>query len=161
MFWEEIFMKNKNVKEVTVKIEGKEWKEALDKAFEKANKKAKIDGFRQGHAPKDVFLKKYGVEALYMDAGDLVLESAYKKVFEDNKDLELVAQPDVNLKSVDENHIEFIFNLTTKPEVKLGKYKDLKVKKDSTKVTKAEIDETIDGMRKRYAENVEKESGNV
>lgn len=154
-------MKNKNVKEVTVKIEGKEWKEALDKAFEKANKKAKIDGFRQGHAPKDVFLKKYGVEALYMDAGDLVLESAYKKVFEDNKDLELVAQPDVNLKSVDENHIEFIFNLTTKPEVKLGKYKDLKVKKDSTKVTKAEIDETIDGMRKRYAENVEKESGNV
>ena len=49
-----------NKKEVTIKVEGKEWESALDKAFEKANKKVKIDGFRQGHAPKDVFLKKYG-----------------------------------------------------------------------------------------------------
>ena len=57
---------NKNVQEITVKIEGQEWKDALDKAFEKANKKAKIDGFRPGKAPKDVFLKKYGVESLYM-----------------------------------------------------------------------------------------------
>lgn len=154
-------MTNKNIKEITVKIEGQEWKDALDKAFVKANEKAKIDGFRQGKAPKEMFLKKYGVEALYMDAGDLVLQSAYTKVFEDNKDIELVAQPDVNLKSVDENHIEFMFTLTTKPEVKLGKYKGLKVKKETTKVTKEEIDETINGMRKRYAENVEKENGNV
>mgnify|MGYP003511033249 CR=1 FL=1 len=47
---------NKNVQEITVKIEGQEWKDALDKAFEKANKKAKIDGFRPGKAPKDVFV---------------------------------------------------------------------------------------------------------
>ena len=51
---------NKNVQEITVKIEGQEWKDALDKAFEKANKKAKIDGFRPGKAPKDVFLKIHG-----------------------------------------------------------------------------------------------------
>ena len=154
-------MENKNVKEITIKIEGKEWKDALDKAFEQANKKAKIDGFRPGKAPKDMFLKKYGIEALYMDAGDIVIEDAYKKVFEENKDMELVAQPDISLKSVDEDHIEFVFTLTTKPEVKLGKYKDLKVKKDSTKVTKKEIDETIENMRKRYAENVTKEEGTV
>ena len=49
-------MANKNVKEVKVKIEGKEWKEALEKAFVKANKKAKIDGFRHGKAPKDMFI---------------------------------------------------------------------------------------------------------
>ena len=48
------------VKEIEIKIEGKEWEEALDKAFEKANKKVKIDGFRPGKAPKDVFIKKYG-----------------------------------------------------------------------------------------------------
>ena len=50
-------MANNNIKEVTIKIEGKEWTEALDKAFEKANKKAKIDGFRAGKAPKDKFLR--------------------------------------------------------------------------------------------------------
>ena len=73
--------KNKNVKEIAIKIEEKEWQDALDKAFEKANKKVKIDGFRQGKAPKEVFIKKYGEESLFMDAADLVLQPAYQKMF--------------------------------------------------------------------------------
>ena len=154
-------MAKKNEKEITIKIEGKEWKDALDKAFVKANKKAKIDGFRPGKAPKEMFIKKYGIESLYMEAGDLVLESAYAKIIEENKDLELVAQPDIQLKSVDEDHIEFAVVLTTKPEVKLGDYKNLNVKKGSVKVTEAEIDSTIAEMQKRYAENVIKEEGKV
>lgn len=154
-------MANKNVTEVTVKIDGQEWKDALDKAYDKASKKAKIDGFRPGKAPKEVFMKKYGVESLFMDAGDLVLESAYKKAFEGKDSLELVAQPDIALKSVDENGVEFVFTLTTKPEVKLGKYKGLKVKKEEIKVTKEEIDKTISEMRNRYAENVVKETDKV
>ena len=141
------------MKEITIKIEGKEWEEALDKAFKKANKKAKIDGFRPGHAPKDVFLKKYGKESLMADAADLCINDAYLKMLEENKDLEIVAQPELGLKSLDENGVEFIFKLTLKPEVKLGKYKGLKVKKDSTDVTEEEIDETIMTMRNRYAEN--------
>ena len=48
------------MKEVNIKIEGKEWEEALDKAFKEAVKKANIPGFRKGKAPKDVFIKKYG-----------------------------------------------------------------------------------------------------
>ena len=141
------------MKEITIKIEGKEWEEALDKAFKKANKKAKIDGFRPGHAPKDVFLKKYGKESLMADAADLCINDAYLKMLEENKDLEIVAEPELGLKSLDEKGVEFIFKLTLKPEVKLGKYKGLKVKKDSTKVTEEEIDETIMTMRNRYAEN--------
>ena len=153
-------MANKNVKEVKVKIEGKEWKEALEKAFVKANKKAKIDGFRPGKAPKDMFIKKYGIESLYMEAGDLVIEKAYMDVINENKDLELVAQPDIKINSVDEDHIEFVFTLVTKPEVKLGEYKGLNVKKAAVKVTEKEIDQAVLEMRNRYAENVVKE-GNV
>lgn len=153
-------MANKNVKEVKVKIEGKEWKEALEKAFVKANKKAKIDGFRPGKAPKDMFIKKYGIESLYMEAGDLVIEKAYMDVINENKDLELVAQPDIKINSVDEDHIEFVFTLVTKPEVKLGEYKGLDVKKAAVKVTEKEIDQAVLEMRNRYAENVVKE-GNV
>ena len=147
----------KNIKEINVKIEGKEWEEALDKAFTKANAKAKIDGFRPGKAPKDVFLKKYGKEALYMDAADIVLEGAYRKVFEDNKDLEIVAQPDIALKSIDDTGVEFTFTLTLKPEVKLGKYKGLGVKKGSVKVTKEEVEHEIEHLRSHYAENVVKD----
>ena len=67
-------------RKINVKIEGEKWQKALDKAFEKANKKAKIDGFRPGKAPKEMFIKKYGIESLFMDAGDLVLEALKKNV---------------------------------------------------------------------------------
>lgn len=149
--------KNKNVKEITIKIEGKEWQDALDKAFEKANKKVKIDGFRQGKAPKEVFIKKYGEESLFMDAADLVLQPAYQKMLDENKDVEIVAQPEVALKSISKDGVEFIFTITTKPEVKLGKYKKLGVKKEKVEVTKEEIESALNETLNRYAENVVKE----
>ena len=149
----------KNIKEILITVEGKEWQDALDKAFKEKNKKAKIDGFRPGKAPKDVFIKHYGIESLFIDAGDLVLENAYKKVLDDNKDIleDLVAHPDIELKSVDENKIEFKFILTLRPEVKLGKYKGFDIKKEEAKVSKKEIEDTIYNMRTRYAEDVVKE----
>ena len=149
--------KNKNVKEITIKIEGKEWEDALDKAFEKANKKVKIDGFRQGKAPKEVFIKKYGEESLFMDAADLVLQPAYQKMLDENKDVEIVAQPEVALKSISKDGVEFVFTITTKPEVKLGKYKKLGVKKEKVEVTKEEIENALNETLNRYAENVVKE----
>lgn len=149
--------KNKNVKEITIKIEGKEWQDALDKAFEKANKKVKIDGFRQGKAPKEVFIKKYGEESLFMDAADLVLQPAYQKMLDENKDVEIVAQPEVALKSISKDGVEFVFTITTKPEVKLGKYKKLGVKKEKVEVTKEEIENALNETLNRYAENVVKE----
>ena len=147
----------KNKLEYTVKIEGKEWEEAIDKAFAEANKKAKIDGFRPGKAPKEVFIKKYGEESLWLDAADHVLQSAYTKMLDEHKDLELVAQPDVAIKAISKEYVEFNFILITKPEVKLNKYKKLGVKKEEVKVTKEEIDKAILDMRNKYAENVTKE----
>ncbi|MDD4547211.1 MAG: trigger factor [Bacilli bacterium] len=145
-------MENKNVKKINIKIEGKEWEHALEHAFEHANEKAKIDGFRPGKAPKDVFLKKYGKESLYMDAADHALNDAYVKMLEDNKDLEIVAQPDVSLISVDEKGVEFVFTLTIKPEVKLGKYKNLNVKKEEVKVTDEEVANALEQTLKTYSE---------
>ena len=146
-----------NTKEIIITVEGQKWEDAIDKAFEEANKKVKIDGFRQGKAPKDVFFKKYGKESLYLDAADLVLNDAYQQMIEENKDLKIAAQPQVALRSIDENKVEFMFTLTTYPEVKLGKYKKLGVKKEEVEVTQEEIDKAVDEMRNRYAENVTKE----
>lgn len=158
-------MEKNNEKEITITIEGKEWKDAIDKAFEEANKKVKIDGFRPGKAPKDVFYKKYGKESLFLDAADIVLNDAYKKMIDENKDLKIVVQPQVALRSISEEKVEFNFTLTTYPEVKLGKYKKLGVEKESVEVTEEEIKNAIDEMRNRYAENITKdgaiEEGNI
>lgn len=144
-------------KEILVKFEGEEWKNALNQAFKKANKTAKIDGFRPGKAPKDVFLKKYGIGVLFEEAAEILLEDAYKKVMEDNKDLQIVAQPRVEINSVTEDAIEYKFVLVTKPEVELGKYNGFNIKKEEVTVTDEEVDEALINMRKRYTENVNKD----
>ena len=149
----------KSVKEIEIKVEGKEWEEALDKAFKEANKKAKIDGFRPGHAPKEVFIKKYGEQALYMDAAEAVVDGAYEKMLKENeKDLEdLVARPDVQVKEINGEGVTFNFVLTMRPEVKLGDYKKINVKREKAKVTAEEIEDTIENIRHRYAEDVLKD----
>lgn len=149
--------KSKSVKEITIKIEGEKWTEAIDKAFKKASSKVKVDGFRKGKVPKDIFMKKYDVASLFMDASEYCIEDAYKKLLDENKDLEIVAQPTVDIKSVDEAYIEYVFTLTLRPEFKLGKYKSLDVKKDEITVSSEEINEAIDNMREQYKENIVKE----
>ena len=145
------------MKEVVIKIEGEDWKKALDKAFKKLNKEAKIDGFRPGKAPKEVYIKKYGMTSLYMEAAESCLNEAYEMMLKENGDDVIVAQPEINLSAVTDDYVEFKFNLTLKPEVKLGKYKGLDVKKDTVKVTKKEVSEAIEQMRQRYMENIDKE----
>lgn len=147
----------KGIMEISIKVEGEPWNKAIDKAFKAANEKVKIDGFRKGKAPKDVFIKKYGKESLYADAADICLQDAYGEMLEKLGDEQIVAQPEISLNQVDENGIEFNFKLTLKPTVKLGKYKGLKTKKTKIEVTKKEIDETIEHMRSHYAENIVKE----
>lgn len=145
------------MKEVLIKIDGEDWKNALDKAFKKLNKEAKIDGFRPGKAPKEVYIKKYGMTNIYMEAAESCLNQAYEQMLEKNGDDIIVAQPEINLSAVTDDYVEFKFNLTLKPEVKLGKYKDLGVKKDEVKVTDLEVNEAIEQMRQRYIENIDKE----
>lgn len=148
---------NKNLKEIVIKIEGEKWEKALDKAFKKANAKAKIPGFRPGKAPKNIFIKNYGIESLYMDASNYCIEDAYNKMLEETKDLQVVAQPVLDIKSIDEKYIEYVFTITTKPEVKLGKYKGLNVKKEKVSVSKEEIEDAVNHMREHYKENIVKE----
>ena len=148
--------KAKNVHEIIKKFDGKEWQDALDKAFVKANKTAKIDGFRPGKAPRNVFEKKYGKESLYMDAIDFLLHDHYGKVIEESK-LNPVVQPKVDIKNVDENGVELIFTITEKPEIKLGKYKDLKIKKETAKVSKKEVEDKLSELQKQYSEVLVKE----
>ena len=147
----------KNIKEINVTIEGEKWQKAIDKAYDKVSKKVKIDGFRPGKAPKDIFLKKYGKENLLVEAADSCMQDAYMDILKDNEGLEIVAQPKVEIKGVSDEKLELMFTLILKPEVKLGKYTGLGVKKEEAKVTKKEIEESIDHMRSHYAENVTKD----
>ena len=148
--------KKSNIHELEVKIEGKEWKDALDRAFEEEVKNAKVDGFRKGKIPRKVYEKKYGKQMLYYTAVNNELKTLYGKVLDENK-LEPIMNPDIDIKEVDDDKVVLKIVVTTKPEVKIKKYKDLGVKKETVKVTKKEIDEEVDNLRSRYADLVIKD----
>ncbi len=152
--------KNKNVKEITVKIEGEEWKKAIDKAFEKKVKDVTVAGFRKGKVPRNVYEKKFGKESLYLPASDYVVEDAYKKALTDSK-LIPVVQPKLDVKNVDDEKIEFVFTIITKPDVKIKNYKGLNVKCEKVKVSKEEIEHEIGHILEKYSETRTKENGTV
>ena len=150
----------KNTEKVTIKIEGEEWSKALDKAFKKRAKEVQVDGFRKGNVPKDIYLKKFGIESLYMEAMNIVADEAYSKAMNKAKVTPAV-EPSFDVKSIDEKSVEFELTIVGKPDVKLGKYKDLKIKKEKADVTKEEIETEISHLREQFAEIRVKEDGKV
>ena len=148
----------KNVKEIEFKVEGKKWDNLLDKAFKKKSKDTQVDGFRKGNCPKEVFIKKFGIESLYMEASEMALDEAYKSVLEENK-LHPVCPGKVDITSVNEKGITYKFTIIEKPEVKLGKYTKLGVKKEKVEVTEEEVNHEIEHLRSHYADVVEENEG--
>ena len=150
----------KNIHEITYKVEGSEWSEAVDKVFLEKQKTVKVDGFRQGKVPRNIYEKKFGKESLYLDAANDVLQLAYVKALGDSN-LEPVVQPSVDIKSIGEDGVEFVFKVITKPEVTVKKYKGLKIKPEKVKVTEEEINHELGHLLERYTELVTKEKGKV
>lgn len=145
--------------EVNFKLEGKEWVELQNKAFEKLNKKANIDGFRPGKAPRDIFEKKYGKQEIVLEAADEATNKEYKRLLGENK-ITPIIEPKVELIKCNSDTLEVKFTFITDPEVTLGEYTNLKVKKEKAKVTREEVDNSIKELLNEYAEVVVKE-GNV
>lgn len=147
---------NKYRHEVEIKIEGEKWTTALDKIFTKKQKSVHVDGFRKGKVPKDIYLKKFGIESLYLDASDLVVQDAYTKALDDSK-LDPIIQPNVDIKDINEEGVTFIFTIITKPDVKIKNYKGLTIKKEEVKVEKEEVDHEIEHLLEEYTEIVTKD----
>lgn len=151
-------MKKDNVFEEIVKISKEEFQNAINKAFENKKSNIKMDGFRKGKVPKDVYFKKVGKESLYMDAIDIVLPDAYDKVMKNYKP---IIDPKVEINKMDEEGVEFKFIITTMPKVEIKKYKGLNIKKPEVKVTEEEIEHEMGHLVERFTELVIKEDGEV
>ena len=131
---------------------------ALDQAFNKVKKNLNAPGFRKGHMPRAVFNQKFGEEALYDDALNAILPAAYEAAIAE-LGLDVVAQPKIDVKSIEKGQDwTLTAEVVTKPEVKLGAYKDLEVSVEVSKeVTDEEVDAKLENERKNLAELVVKE----
>ena len=137
--------------ELEIVIDGQEYTDAVEKATKKGLSKITVPGFRKGHAPKAMVLKMFGADMFYQDA----LEALYPKAVDDaieQSGLELAEQKvDFELVSLDEKGADFKIKVTTKPEVKLGEYKGLKVEREIVSASADEIDREIDSLKEKNA----------
>ena len=135
-----------------VKLEGKEWKDCLKQAFNKKKKDIKMDGFRKGQVPYDVYVKKMGVEALYMDAVDIAVDVLYARLLKDDKTIIPVATPGIDIKNINHDEIEIEFTLVSAPKVELGKHTKLGIKKEEVVVTDSQIEHELHHLQEQFVE---------
>lgn len=140
-------------------VNGTEWKGLQDKAYEKVSKSAKVDGFRPGKAPRDMYEKKYGKHDIMMEAADMAIKHEYERLLTDEK-ITPVIEPKVNLVKCDEEELEVKFEFVVEPKIELGKYTNLGIKMDKVKVTKEEVENRIKSLLDEYAE-IEVKDGSV
>ncbi|WP_392454007.1 trigger factor [Chryseomicrobium aureum] len=142
---------------LTFEVSAEEFKKAIDEAFKKVVKNINEPGFRKGKMPRQMFNKKYGEEALYQDAIDIVLPEAYTKAL-DESGIDPVDRPEIDIESIEKGEpVVFTAKVTVKPEVKLGEYKGLEVSKLDETVTEEEINEQLSNHQARLAEMSVKE----
>lgn len=146
---------------LTFEIPVEEVKVGLDKAFKRVQKSISVPGFRKGKVPRQVFNNVYGEAALYEDALNAVLPTAYEKAVKE-AELDVVTQPQIDIKSMEKGQPWVLTaKVTLKPEVKLGEYKNLEVEKQDVTVTDEDVKNDIEAKRKRLAELVVKEDAAV
>lgn len=144
----------------TFDVTATEFEAALDKAFEKENAKVTIKGFRAGKAPRSVFEKTYGVEALYDEALNVILNQKAAEIYADeNLAKEICGQftPDLDGKIERGKDFKVSLSFDVYPEVSLPQYKGLEVAKKQLEATADEIDNAVKALAKKDATMVAKE----
>lgn len=144
----------KNMAKLTIEAAAEELDKAIETAYQKQKGKISIPGFRKGKVPRQVIERMYGKEVFYEEAANTLIPGAYEKALEECEE-DIVSSPKIEVTQIEAGK-PFIFTATValKPEVKLGKYKGVKVDKADVEVTEEEINAAIDRERENNARNI-------
>lgn len=144
----------KNMAKLTIEASAEDLEKAIEKAYQKQKKQISIPGFRKGKVPRQMVEKMYGKAVFYEDAANELIPDAYEKALDECEE-DIVSSPKIEVTQIEAGK-PFIFTATValKPEVKLGKYKGVKVDKIDVEVTDADVDAEIDKEREKNARNI-------
>ena len=139
---------------LTIEVSADELDKAIEKAYQKQKKNISIPGFRKGKVPKAMVEKMYGKEVFYEDAANILIPDAYEKAYDECEE-DIVSTPEIDVVQLEAGK-PFIFTATValKPEIKLGKYKGVKVSKLDNTVTDEEVMAEIERERENSARTV-------
>ncbi|MBQ9267458.1 MAG: trigger factor [Clostridia bacterium] len=143
-------LENSQVK-LEITIEAEKFEEGMQKAFFRNAKHFNVPGFRKGKAPRNIVERYYGESVLYEEAFNIIVPEIYDEVIKENN-IEAVSNPDIDITQIGSGK-DLIFTaiVTVKPEVKLGKYKGIKVDKKEYPVTEEHVQEHLNEMAEKNA----------
>ena len=142
--------------EVICDLEQQAWKEFQDKAFAKLAANLEVKGFRKGKVPTDIAKKHIDTGSIFNEAINLSLQPSFEEVLREEK-LQPFARPSVDVTKVSDTELQLKFVIVLAPEVKLGNYKGLGIKKEAVKVEEKEIDAEIEKLVAQNASLIVKE----
>ena len=146
--------KNNNELKLEFTIEAKKFDEAIMKVYAKSAKYFNVPGFRKGKAPFNIVERMYGDEIFYEDAFNELVPSIYEKEIEENK-IEAVSKPDIHIVNMKKGEdLVFTATVQTKPEVTLGKYKGVEIKKVEYPVTDEDVEHELSHMQEHNARTI-------
>ena len=135
-------------------IDAAKFDEAMGKAYIKVRGQVAIPGFRKGHAPRKMIENMYGEGIFYDEAFELIFDEVYGPAIDENK-LEVVDRPQVDIQQIGTGkNLQFTCEVFVKPDVTLGEYKGVEVKKEHTLVTEDDVNAEIEKERNKQAAEV-------
>lgn len=140
---------------VTFKVTAEEWAAETEAAYQKNKGKYNIQGFRKGHAPRKVLEKMYGEGLFVEDAFQNCVPKLYEEFLDKNASVEPVDRPEIDVVSLDEKGLVFTATVTVKPDVELGEYKGLTIKRNPVEVTDEEVDGEVKAAAEKNARFIE------
>ena len=136
-------------------IDAAQFDAAMDKAYIKVRGQVTIPGFRKGRAPRKMIENMYGGEGVFYDeAFELIFDEVYGPAIDENK-LEVVDRPQVDIQQIGTGkNLQFTCEVFVKPDVTLGEYKGVEVKKEHTLVSDEDVNAEIEKERNKQAAEV-------
>ena len=145
----------KSTVKITIDLTAKEWKEAIELAYNKTKGKYSVPGFRKGKVPQKVLESAYGEGVFYEEAINQAFPKYYTEILEKETTLDVVAAPDLDIKKISEKGISMVAVVAIKPEVVLGAYKGINYKKNVYNVKDEEVDADIKRLQERNSRLVD------
>ena len=140
---------NANELKLSFEVEAAKFDEAIKRVYDKSAKYFNIPGFRKGKAPMAIVEKYYGDEIFYEDAFNDIVPEIYEKELKENN-IEAVSKPNLDVEQIGKGQdLKFTAIVQTKPEVKLGKYKGIALKKVEYNVSDEDIEHELGHMAER------------
>ena len=144
-----------NMAKLTIEVSADDFEKACNDAYNKNKSKISIPGFRKGKVPRQIIEKTYGPGVFYEDAADICIRNTYGEELDANKEIEVVSRPEIEVTQCEKGKsFIYVASVALKPEVKLGKYKGVKIEKVSTEVTDADVDAEIEKERKANSRTI-------